>query len=202
MLTKPPKTGVDLEQGQGSSWPEHSEDFHRCGTHPGALKSALITPGINYINFSDNFRVGSNCSSANHGGFLGSFPNMDKPSPLSSSSWLGDSDKTRNRNFCSSGEAPRLGLKGFLGRFPLFCRIVASCVLPAGLQSLVPNLPVRSQVFFWFFFSLEFCCRIKGNKLPARCVKSHPAAPGKQRHIPESREMRDSPGRVSLFIGN
>lgn len=83
MLTKPPKTGVDLEQGQGSSWLEHSEDFHRCETHPGALKSALITPGINYINFSDNFRVGSNCSSANHGGFLGSFPNMDKPSPLS-----------------------------------------------------------------------------------------------------------------------
>lgn len=53
MLTKPPKTGVDLEQGQGSSWLEHSEDFHRCETHPGALKSALITPGINYINFSD-----------------------------------------------------------------------------------------------------------------------------------------------------
>lgn len=42
MLTKPPKTGVDLEQGQGSSWLEHSEDFHRCETHPGALKSALI----------------------------------------------------------------------------------------------------------------------------------------------------------------
>lgn len=27
--------------------------FHRCETHPGVLKSALITPGINYINFSD-----------------------------------------------------------------------------------------------------------------------------------------------------